>query len=124
MSGDDSVGHKGDAGAIVTPMPLAASRKCSQQQCAVYFGISEGFVVAVAPAQTAKNAHLRSNVLFKIEAETIFVASLVPRENNVGRGSFTVLEISDSFFIVPHVRVIQIAKEAHHAGSVGQNAAA
>jgi len=60
------VGDEDGACAIVAPMPGSAGREAAELERAIVFGIRERFVAAVAPAQAAENADLRSNFLLEV----------------------------------------------------------
>ena len=74
--------------------PVAKPPSC---EGAVDFGVGERFVAAVAPAEAAEDADLRSDFLLEVQAEAIFVAALAARGDDIGRGRFALEESSMAF---------------------------
>ena len=115
MGFDDAVGDEGDSHAIVAPLPSITLGKSAKLEGAIHFGVFVGFVAAIAPAEAAENANLRRDLLLEVEAEAVTVAAFAASGDNIRNGGRSILEIANGLFVISHVGLIQIAKEADDA---------
>ena len=62
----DSIDYEDGAGAVVRAMPPIAAKVIAELAGAIDFGVGEGFIAAVAPAEAAEDTEVRGEVLFEI----------------------------------------------------------
>src|SRR5579863_9185604 len=106
MRGDDAVGHEDNPRAVVLSAPGFARGEGAEFESAVHFRVRERLVSSIAPAETPENANFRRDRLLKIQAETIFVAPLDSRGDDVRRGSLVIEVIVDRLAVVAHIGVV------------------
>jgi hypothetical protein len=119
--GLDGVGDDGEADLVDGAMPAGSGVVGAEFDGLVHFGVGEGLVLALVPAEAAGDAEILRDFLLGVVAEAVFERAEVLVEGDGGhgdavlRGVRAVEEVLDGFAIGAHVRAVGVEEHARGA---------
>src|ERR1051326_5889905 len=115
VNGANAVADQCDTSLVAHPVPMRAAQVTANLERLVYFGIGEGFVPAVVPAETREKACIGGDVLQKVQPESVFNCPRCARCRYVGRGCQSCEEQLDGAPVVTHICMIDEGKHTNDA---------
>src|SRR5271169_5312085 len=109
----DAARHERRAGAVEAAMPARAFHVRAYFHPFVIFGVGERLMLAFVPAPASEGPDVRGDFLLEIEPKAVLDRSLLPSRCDIGRRSHVLQILLYGYFIIAHVGVIDVVKDAY-----------